>query len=172
MANVQELYDRFKGGGNGAKMVYPLENQSDYLGKITFHPIDEKKAVIPEAVGNLVELGKDAIEWGYDQTLGRAVDYYNKVKDPSNTPLEGGSAGNIFSGEYTGSLGEFGKSVKEQFDGSSTITPSTAFDETSLTLMPGKKISLYLPRAIQIQDTVSYDNAFQLGLIVVQLKRL
>ena len=165
MANVQELYDRFKGGGNGAKMVYPLENQSDYLGKITFHPIDEKKAVIPEAVGNLVELGKDAIEWGYDQTLGRAVDYYNTVRDPSKLPLEGGTEGKLFKSDYEGSLTEFGKSVKEQFDGSSTITPSTAFDETSLTLMPGKKISLYLPRAIQIQDTVSYDNAFQLGLI-------
>ena len=43
MANVQELYDRFKGGGGGAKMVYPLENQSDYLGKITFTPIVETK---------------------------------------------------------------------------------------------------------------------------------
>ena len=36
MANVLELYDRFKGGGRGGKMVYPLENQADYLGKMTF----------------------------------------------------------------------------------------------------------------------------------------
>ena len=41
MANVLDLYNRFKGGGAGGKMVYPLENQSDYLGKITFTPIQE-----------------------------------------------------------------------------------------------------------------------------------
>ena len=43
MANVQELYDRFKGAERGSKMVYPLENQSDYLGKITFTPIEERR---------------------------------------------------------------------------------------------------------------------------------
>jgi hypothetical protein len=165
MANVQELYDRFKGGGKGAKMVYPLENQSDYLGKITFHPIDEKKAVIPDSVGNLVDLGKDLIEMSYDATLGRAVDWLNSVRDPNNLDLESGSSDNKLGGEYSGSVNKLYKDVKKQFEGSSDIVPSTAFDESSLDLIPGKKISLYLPRAIQIQDTVSYDNAFQLGLI-------
>ena len=37
--------------------------------------------------------------------------------------------------------------------------------EALLALNTDSRISLYLPRAIQIQDTVSYDNAFQLGLI-------
>ena len=37
--------------------------------------------------------------------------------------------------------------------------------EAKLALDTDSRISLYLPRAIQIQDTVSYDNAFQLGLI-------
>mgnify|MGYP006111492197 FL=1 len=46
MSNVLDLYNRFKGGGGGGKMVYPLENQQDYLGKMTFTPIIEEKVDI------------------------------------------------------------------------------------------------------------------------------
>ena len=56
MANVLELYDRFKGGGRGGKMVYPLENQADYLGKMTFTPIIETKVDMAEQTGNLKDL--------------------------------------------------------------------------------------------------------------------
>ena len=70
MANVQELYDRFKGGGGGAKMVYPLENQSDYLGKITFTPVVETGIEVPNL--NLLDLEEGA--------LGKAVDF---LKDTS-----------------------------------------------------------------------------------------
>jgi hypothetical protein len=45
------------------------------------------------------------------------------------------------------------------------MTAAPAFDEGSVSLNTNKRISLYLPKAIQIQDTVTYDNAFQLGLI-------
>ena len=51
------------------------------------------------------------------------------------------------------------------FYGEGGIAPTPGFDDTNLDLMSDKRISLYLPKAIQIQDTVTYDNAFQLGLI-------
>ena len=54
MANVQELYNRFKPGSAASKMVYPLENQSDYLGKITFTPIIETGIEVPNL--NLLDL--------------------------------------------------------------------------------------------------------------------
>jgi len=162
MANVQELYDRFKGGGGGAKMVYPLENQQDYLGKMTFTPIDEKPVEIPESIGNLVDLGKDAIEWGYDAVLKRTTDYFNKL---TGKDVDGPAASQLGeSRSHEGAVAKLGSDVTKAFKGNGEIKASTAFDENQLTLSK-TKISLYLPRAIQIQDTVSYDNAFQLGLI-------
>ena len=68
MANVLELYDRFKGGGRGGKMVYPLENQADYLGKMTFTPIIETKVDMAEQTGNLKDLAIDAVKIGFDAT--------------------------------------------------------------------------------------------------------
>ena len=164
MANVQELYDRFKDGGGGSKMVYPLENQQDYLGKMTFTPIDEKPVEIPESIGNLVDLGKDAIEWGYDAVLKRTTDYFDKI---TGRETEANTKGRTKLGEdrtHEGSVSKLSSDVTKAFKGNGEIKASTAFDENQLTLSKNK-ISLYLPRAIQIQDTVSYDNAFQLGLI-------
>ena len=52
------------------------------------------------------------------------------------------------------------------FYGEGGISETPAFGGTDdADLLTDQKISLYLPRAIQIQDTVTYDNAFQLGLI-------
>ena len=150
MANVLELYNRFKGGGKGGKMVYPLENQADYLGKITFHPIDETPVQLQNEFGNLVALGKELIEKSYDGV--------RSLLDPTTS-----TDPKVIADD------EKVKSVKAKaiaaFNGTNNIETSKAFDENSVTGITGKKISLYLPRAIQIQDTVTYDNTFQLGLI-------
>ena len=44
MTNVLDLYNTFSGGLGGVnnKLIYPLENQSDYLGRITFTPINDQ----------------------------------------------------------------------------------------------------------------------------------
>ena len=171
MANVQELYDRFKGGGGGAKMVYPLENQSDYLGKITFTPVVETGIEVPNL--NLLDLEEGA--------LGKAVDF---LKDTSisakalvknyivggeeSTDGGGSSQDNTVKsaleteGRKTENAGFFGIGSGQSAVGNS-VGGNDA--EAKLTLDTDSRISLYLPRAIQIQDTVSYDNAFQLGLI-------
>ena len=51
--------------------------------------------------------------------------------------------------------------------GQAQVKPSDGAQiaEGNLDLNTDRRIALYLPKAIQIQDTVVYDNAFQLGLI-------
>ena len=160
MANVQELYNRFKGGGGGAKMVYPLENQSDYLGKMTFTPINEIPINITEESGNLIELAKQGIK-----LIGSAV--ATALSNPAD-PRGPGSEAEGGPGQDPTGLGPLESTIANQtdaFNGEGKVQPSVAFDRGDLDLNTDRRISLYLPRAIQIQDTVSYDNAFQLGLI-------
>ena len=49
---------------SGSKLVYPLENQSDYLGRITFTPIQEGDVDLPDE--NLKDLATDFIKKGKD----------------------------------------------------------------------------------------------------------
>ena len=166
MANVQELYNRFKGGGGGAKMVYPLENQSDYLGKMTFTPINEIPINITEESGNLIELAKQGIK-----LIGSAV--ATALSNPEDERVGSEAEGrpgqdptlNNAPGKTGGALESTIANQTDAFNGEGKVQPSVAFDRGDLDLNTDRKISLYLPKAIQIQDTVSYDNAFQLGLI-------
>ena len=164
MANVLDLYNRFKGGGRGGKMVYPLENQSDYLGKITFTPIEEATVNMAEEAGNLVDLSKDAIKQGFD-SLNQIITGTQEVEEEA--------VGDVYAdaekgGDGARSIGGVQSTVDNatsSFYGAGQVTSSTAFREDNLKQIESKRIALYLPRAIQIQDTVTYDNAFQLGLI-------
>ena len=189
MANVLELYDRFKGGGRGGKMVYPLENQADYLGKMTFTPIIEDRVDIAERAGNFVELGKDLIAQSFDAVLGdgggqplpegrkSAIAQAEEDRlgiDPGRSRSSGfaGRSRELlkrYGIDKNGSGGKLSQAVVEGYNSSTALTTSTPFakegTEPDLELNTGKRISLYLPRAIQIQDTVSYDNNFQLGMI-------
>ena len=169
MANVLDLYNRFKGGGAGGKMVYPLENQSDYLGKITFTPIQEVITDITEEIGNLYDLGSDAIQQGNkvikniisggdttaDKRVGGFEDIYQEKRGDTATDNQ------IIGGTLQSTI----DNASSGFYGAGKTTSSKAFDEGALNLTTSKRISLYLPKAIQIQDTVTFDNAFQLGLI-------
>ena len=168
MANVLDLYNRFKGGGSGAKLVYPLENQSDYLGKMTFTPIEEAEVNMTEQTGNLKDLAIEAVKIGYNaasKVISNAVD---PTKEDAADPI--GIADGLGS-QYephrdTGSqASSTAKNLSSRFYGATKVKASEPFDESALKQTLGKRISLYLPRAIQIQDTVTYDNAFQLGLI-------
>jgi len=171
MANVLDLYNRFKGGGSGAKLVYPLENQSDYLGKMTFTPIEEAEVNMTEQTGNLKDLAIEAVNIGYNavsKLISNAVD--PKTPDAADATVGTG----LLPGNADGTTGSYGGSSTTQsfldnstsrFYGATKVTASEPFNESALKQTLGKRISLYLPRAIQIQDTVTYDNAFQLGLI-------
>tara|TARA_B110000211_G_scaffold231540_1_gene293302 strand:- start:344 stop:1474 length:1131 start_codon:yes stop_codon:yes gene_type:complete len=172
MANLLDLYNTFSDGFGGVnkKLVYPLENQSDYLGKITFTPINEERVNMAEQSENLVTLITDQVK-----EFGKLI---TDAVNPPDDPVVSGGVEDIYAekrghrGKTTDArksniLGGTKKSVttnaKSSFYGEPSAAP--AFSERSLNLNTDRRIALYLPRAIQIQDTVTYDNAFQLGLI-------
>jgi hypothetical protein len=163
MANLYDIYNTFKGGfpGVNKKLVYPLENQSDYLGKITFTPIVEDPVDMKENLETLSTVIRENI-----------IEFGKLITDPFSVKDDGPSAGDA-AGEFIDKRegGETARiaqaevaNAKNAFYGGA---PKSAppFSEESLNLNTDNRISLYLPRAIQIQDTVSYDNQFQLGLI-------
>ena len=167
MANLLDLYNTFsKGfGGVNKKLVYPLENQSDYLGKITFTPINEEsqRVDMSEASESLVTIVKEKIIEG-GTLIVEALKNDEYVDDDDTTAAARRGAGGRAKATESA---KFDKAAKDNATSSFYGKPSSApaFNSDSLALYTDKRISLYLPRAIQIQDTVTYDNAFQLGLI-------
>ena len=164
--HVQELYDRFKGGGGGSKMVYPLENQSDYLGKITFTPVVETGIEVPNL--NLLDLKDGAIGKAYDalgEGLEATIAFVKANIIGGDTVVSADGPSNVDTRGVTSSItkGVFFGAASGQSQVSNSAGGNAA--EAKLTLDTDSRIALYLPKAIQIQDTVSYDNAFQLGLI-------
>ena len=166
MANVQELYNRFKPGSAASKMVYPLENQSDYLGKITFTPIIETGIEVPnlnllDIENGIIGKGLTAIEDGYE---GLKNFIFGGEDDTTTDDVDESAPG------YKQAINDI-RSGNGKFygigSGQAQVKPSDGAQiaEGNLDLNTDRRIALYLPKAIQIQDTVVYDNAFQLGLI-------
>ena len=129
--------------------------------------IEEAKVNMAEQTGNLKDLAIEAVKIGYDAVAGvisNAVD--PTTEDATDTVLGRNTEGNSQPGGY-GAINKqsTANNISSRFYGAGKVEASKAFDEGALKQTVGKRISLYLPRAIQIQDTVTYDNAFQLGLI-------
>ena len=164
MANLLDLYNTFSDGFGGVnkKLVYPLENQSDYLGKITFTPIKETRLDMKENLETLSTVIRENI-----------IEFGKLIIDPFSVKDDGPSAGDaagefIDNRETGGETARIGQAeaanAKNAFYGGAPKS-APAFSEESVSLNTNRRISLYLPRAIQIQDTVTYQNDFQLGLI-------
>ena len=169
MSNLLDLYNTFSAGFGGVngRLEYPLENQGDYLGRITFTPIDEKRINMLDNIDGILPKSWELIkEYGKLDVIGMLKDNVgnlprDRARDGANP---GGSSSEAFSDKaYAEARKEIKQNAVNQFYGEMTAAP--AFDEGSVSLNTNKRISLYLPKAIQIQDTVTYDNAFQLGLI-------
>ena len=164
MTNLLDLYSTFKGGIGGVneKLIYPLENQSDYLGKITFTPIKEKEIDIASNVESLITVITDNIVAG-GKSLIKAAGLEQELNASSIRPQGPGEAIANRAKEKEKKLNL--ANLDNKFYGAGKVKATASFDVDTLDLETDKRISLYLPRAIQIQDTVTYDNAFQLGLI-------
>ena len=168
--HVQELYDRQSKTERGSKMVYPLENQSDYLGKITFTPVVETGIEVPNL--NLMELAEGAIGIAKKALEEFDVgDAGNAIINFAKKHLLSGDA-DAADGPSNNGAGQVSDNIKTNTffgaaSGQTAVSNSAGGNaaEAKLSLDTDSRIALYLPRAIQIQDTVSYDNAFQLGLI-------
>jgi len=160
MSNLLDIYNTFsKGfGGVNRRLQYPLENQGDYLGRITFTPVIEDPVNMSDNVESLVTVVKEEIrEFGRD-----LADIFTgeEASVDAQIPQRGGKSR---AGTELATANK--KNFANSFYGRGQMKSAPAFDADDLTLDIPKRISLYLPRAIQIQDTVSYDNQFQLGLI-------
>ena len=170
MTNVLDLYNSFKGGMGGfkgSKLIYPLENQSDYLGKITFTPVIEDPLDLGSTSSGVLNNIRNAgietqnDEKGFFAAAGRTAEW---LGDLAFDQTEKGE-------DARKNLGAKAKEVGDQitnfYKGSGTnsdIRPREPLNE-SLNLNTDRRIQLYLPRAIQIADTATYDNTFQLGFI-------
>ena len=164
--HVQELYDRHN-TERGVKMVYPLENQSDYLGKITFTPVVETGIEVPNL--NLMDLKDNAVAVAVEALQG-ASEITDKIIDFAKHFLSSDETGGTTDGPGFAKLdvtSKYFKKFQGIASGQTQVSNSAGGNaaEAKLSLDTDSRIALYLPRAIQIQDTVSYDNAFQLGLI-------
>ena len=164
MANLYDIYDTFSSGFGGVnkRLVYPLENQSDYLGKITFTPIDEVHVDMREGVTGIGTILSEQIK-----TFSKLISDPFSLKEPeTGEAATGTEAGRSERDKLIKAQKD---NAKSSFYGKNQVSEAPAFDGTehgrALKLKTDRRISLYLPRAIQIQDTVTYDNAFQLGLI-------
>mgnify|MGYP000324101801 CR=1 FL=1 len=161
MPNLFDIYKTFEHGlpGVNGQLKYPLENQSDYLGKITFTPVEEKEVNMLEVTPTKDDFFAAVKEGGK-----LTANVINQIFDVAEETPEGPDAivGDQES-RVKRALDKAGEGAKEGFYGK--VEPAPAFSERDLKLNTNKRISLYLPRAIQIQDTVTYDNQFQLGLI-------
>ena len=168
MSNLLDIYNTFSSGFGGVnrRLEYPIENQSDYLGRITFTPINEERVDMRETSESLVTLVKEQIK-EFGQLIADAAN-----KEEPDDPLTGATGvedvyqekrGSRKKNVFEGSRQSVTTNAKSSFYGKPSAAP--AFSERTLDLNTDRRISLYLPRAIQIQDTVTYDNQFQLGLI-------
>ena len=165
MANLYDIYNTFSSGFGGVnkKLVYPLENQSDYLGKITFTPINEERVDMSEGAENLITLVKEQIK----EFATLVVDAVADTDRDSREIMGPGQEAAAGKAAETSQSAKLAKATKDNAKSSFYGRPKSAppFSERELSLNTDRRIALYLPRAIQIQDTVTYDNAFQLGLI-------
>ena len=164
MSNLLDLYNTFSAGFGGVngRLEYPLENQGDYLGRITFTPINEERVNMAEQSENLVTLITEQVK-EFGKLITDAVSDTVETGQAA-TGAEAGRAGTENASSESAKLVQAAKAnASSSFYGEPSAAP--AFSERSLNLNTDRRISLYLPRAIQIQDTVTYDNAFQLGLI-------
>ena len=152
MSNLLDLYNTFSSGFGGVngRLEYPTENQGDYLGRITFTPINEKRINMLDNIQGILPKSLELVKEGGKL----ATEALFAAKPTAGPPNES---------EKNAQVDALVANTESSFYGEMTAAP--AFDEGSLSLNTDRRISLYLPKAIQIQDTVTYDNAFQLGLI-------
>lgn len=125
---------------------YPLHNEDDYQGRMVFQVVNEAAERVT------------SIDYG---GVGTSV-----VNAFGDTVATVGQAG-------VSILGSAGNAAAN-FLGFDTETSPLVFNRKNgeykgnsreLSILPDRKVTLYLPQAIQIQDAVQYDNNVELGAI-------
>ena len=132
---------------NKPNLIYPIVNDGDYYGRISFEAM-----IQPPADINFIESFTPA------GTGGRG----SETKKKTTTAWEGVT--DVLS--YTATLANsaidaYNKADTSAFNGANyePITPRTSG------ITPDGKVTLYLPTQVQIQDGVTYDNMVNLGTV-------
>ena len=184
MANVFELFQNVQAGfGRTERLTYPLENQSDYLGKITFGIIDDQHEdastdltdtpalmeTLKESFKDMVgaEEGQGFIDYIFDPTGEQQI--HRKIIQARISQVNLNLSGQFAAAKVMGATADaLSAAHKKDFhDGPKGAGPVKPFNlsKNGGNRLTSKKIQLYLPRAISIADAATYDNNFQLGFI-------
>ncbi len=157
---------RIPGSARYEKLQYPLENPNEYGARIRFSVIPNESVSITsktvEGLKSVVGAGESARKYLTETSTTEEV---NQSGIGGVGVGEAGRGDTYLSGRHVGR--KMFASAKEwiaqqkAFYGSVGEIP--AFDDTNLKTTD--RVSLYLPRAIAIQDGVEYDTGFQLGTI-------
>lgn len=142
---------------------YPLHNDDDYQGRMVFQVVNEQAErvnsidftgaagaafdALLDTVGTLGTVAavaggevRDFTTDTINNTLGTNVDSKRKASQAYEQALRGPLVFNRKNGDYVGA-------------------------SKQLSILTDRKVTLYLPQAIQIQDAVQYDNNVELGAI-------
>lgn len=128
---------------------YPLDNRYQYRGTMTFYVVDEEaeRAFNPDFSGTGSAL------------LSAGGDFVGTASDVFASAVVGTNASN-FTDEETGGAVE---ASRRAFYGEGNVQKAKVTKEPKL--LTDRRVTLHLPQAIQIQDGVSYNTAFELGVI-------
>ena len=147
------------------KLQYPLENPHESHARIVFKVIPTDPTSVTTQVGDLAKAAGVTGSKAYkfltetENTEGQSID-----QGPPSTrgvPTGGGFIGSRQAGRKIFKTAKDWIAQQKAFYGQ--VKPISAFDDTKL--KTADSVSLYLPRAIAIQDGVEYDTGFQLGMI-------
>ena len=140
---------------------YPLNNEDDYLGKITFQIVDEEveRSINPDFSG-VGEAAWNAVKGG-GEVVGEALQSAFGNNDTSGSTYDDGPLRALRAKQAQTSA----KTQEDSFYGFGKGKVKQTKAKVEPTVKPNSKITLYLPQAIQIQDAVTYDVGIELGAI-------
>jgi len=154
---------RIPGSGRNERLQYPLENPNEYGARIRFSVIPNESVSITsktvEGLKSVVGAGESARKYLTETSTTEETEGRGDFREPST-----GNRTYLGSRSVSRQLFTSAKewiAQQKAFYGSVGEIP--AFDDTNLKTTD--RVSLYLPRAIAIQDGVEYDTGFQLGTI-------
>ena len=128
---------------------YPLHNEDDYQGRMVFQVVNEAAERVSEI--NYGGAGTAALN-AFGDTVATFADAGRAVAGSARNALSEAISGESFN---TSSSSLVFNRKNGEYVGASK----------NLAVLPDRKVTLYLPQAIQIQDAVQYDNNVELGAI-------
>jgi hypothetical protein len=156
---------RIPGSARNERLQYPLENPNEYGARIRFSVIPNESVSITsktvEGLKSVVGAGESARKYITETATTEEAEGRGNFREPSTD-----NSGSTYLGSRKVSRKIFASAkewIAQQKAFYGSVGEIPAFDDTNLKTTD--RVSLYLPRAIAIQDGVEFDTGFQLGTI-------